>query len=939
MKIDLFNMEEFIELNHLQEVTSSILFQRGGIPHPNGLISNEIFGITTKSRKETFAYIDLHGYFFHPHIYKALKRLYRNVERIINGTEYYSINEQGQLVRDDKNGETGIEFLYNNWEKIKWEYSADTGMRNERIDLITKSKKNEIFTKYCIVIPAYYRDITYSKSGGGETGNINQLYSKLIRYCGLLKEKDMFDFQFSATNYNIQSTLVEIYDYFKVKLEKKNGLLRKYLLGKNVDYCTRTVITAPTFHADRPEEMITDFKHAALPISQICSLAYPFIMYWVKNFFEREVIDAQLNKVLYDISSNEEKALLQIDNPQDVFNEKYFKQKIDLFWKDPESRFDKIEIPIKGSNKKYYLAFRGKKLNPESKLELATQSSRALTWCDILYMAAVDVTNDKHCLVTRYPLLDEFGIFIAKIRVVSTTETEVVSYNGQVYNNYPKIDFSIPPEKMASKFIDSVQFSNSYLPGLDGDYDGDQTTVKIVFTQEANEECKRAMLSKSYFINASGQNIRKVENEAIQTFYTMTKDPKDSDKTLSKEDIEMFTSLKPGDITFSKLVEWFGNTVDISDDKKENKSAKKSKYNCTDKMTIDGSTYAGISNTIQTTLGKFIFNKLLIEETRLTDILGYQNGVMEEKAFGKMEKKITAELKDDHVTVDQMYKYIDMRDWLGLQFHSVITTSFTPKVLRVPPEVKKLKKELLEKYKNEIANNDPKASEAIEKALVAKVTETLKDDVGMDLYISGARGSIGNNYKNMYLMRGAIKNEMYGGYNILTSGLLDGLEKKDIAPHSNEIIGGAYPKAKGTAVSGYLSKELISAMQAETLAEKGSDCGTLAYLNITIPSDRSDDFAYRYIIDNNKLVCLTPDVLPKYIGKTVKLRSPMFCIGYGKEKCLCNMCAGDFYYKLGKVHIGLLCSRPAETTKRLGMKKFHENNIKTQQINVDDILL
>ena len=570
---------------------------------------------------------------------------------------------------------------------------------------------------------------------------------------------------------------------------------------------------------------------------------------------------------------------------------------------------------------------------------MASQYSRPLTWCDILFMACCDITKDKYCLVTRYPLLDEFGVFIAQIRVSSTTETEVVQYNGQIYNNYPKIDLSVPKEKMASKFIDSVQFSNSYLPGLDGDYDGDQTTVKIVFTQEANEECRRAMNSKAYFINASGQNIRKVENEAIQTFYTMTKDPKENDRTLTKEDIEMFTSLKPGDVTFTKLVEWFGDTVDISDDKRSGKKVNKSKYNCTDKMTIDSSMYSAVNGKVETTLGKFIFNKLLIEEIGLIDILGYQNGVMEEKAFGKFEKKITAELKDDHVSVDQMYKYIDMRDWLGLQFHSLITTSFTPKVLRVPPEVKKMKKELLEQYKDRLEAGDPTASEAIEKALVAKVTETLKDDVGMDLYISGARGSIGNNYKNMYLMRGAIKNEMYGGYDILTSGLLDGLEKKDIAAHSNEIIGGAYPKAKGTAVSGYLSKELISAMQAETLAEKDSDCGTLGYLTITIPKDKADDFAYRYIIENGKLVCLTTDVLPNYAGKTVKLRSPMFCIGYGKERCLCNKCAGDFYYKLGKVNIGLLCSRPAETTKRLGMKKFHENNIKTQQINVDDMLI
>ena len=465
MKIDLFNMEEFIELNHLQEVTSGILFQRGGIPHPNGLISNEIFGITTRSRKETFAYIDLHGYFFHPHIYKALKRLYRNVEKIVNGEEYYSIDNTGKLVKDD-DGDTGIEFLYNNWSKIKWEYSIDQGMRNERIDLVTKTKKNEVFMHYCLVIPAFYRDVTYSKSGSGETGNINQLYAKLIRYSGLVRDKDMFDFQFNATNYNIQSTLVEIYDYFKTKLEKKNGLLRKYLLGRNVDYCTRTVITAPNFHAERPSDMITDFRHAALPISQICSLAYPFIMHWVKNFFEREVIDVPLKDTIYNFSDTSS-GTVQLADPALVFNEKYYKKMIDLYFRDPESRFNRIEVPLKGTNKKGYLVFRGKLLDPNTKAELATQANRYLTWTDILYMAACDVTKDKFCLVTRYPLLDEFGIFLAEIRVVSTTETVVASYNGQVYPWYPKIDFNVPADKIASKFIDSVQFSNSYLPGLD----------------------------------------------------------------------------------------------------------------------------------------------------------------------------------------------------------------------------------------------------------------------------------------------------------------------------------------------------------------------------------------------------------------------------------------------------------------------------------------
>ena len=161
-----------------------------------------------------------------------------------------------------------------------------------------------------------------------------------------------------------------------------------------------------------------------------------------------------------------------------------------------------------------------------------------------------------------------------------------------------------------------------------------------------------------------------------------------------------------------------------------------------------------------------------------------------------MEKTVTAAIKDDKMTIDQMYKFVDTRDWLGLQLHSVITTSFTPSIVKVPPSVKKLKKELLIKYKDGLAKNDPQVSEKMEKELIAATKEAFKDDIGMDLYVSGARGSIGNNYKNMYLMRGAIKNTVGDeSFDVLTNSLLDGLDKKSIAPHSNSILAGAYPKA------------------------------------------------------------------------------------------------------------------------------------------------
>ena len=97
MRIDLFDVKDFIEINKLQEVTSPVLFQRGDIPHPDGLVSNRIFGTTVQSRKNTFAYINLHGHFFHPHVYKAIKRMFRNMEKIISGEQYYIINNKGIL--------------------------------------------------------------------------------------------------------------------------------------------------------------------------------------------------------------------------------------------------------------------------------------------------------------------------------------------------------------------------------------------------------------------------------------------------------------------------------------------------------------------------------------------------------------------------------------------------------------------------------------------------------------------------------------------------------------------------------------------------------------------------------------------------------------------------------------------------------------------------
>ena len=132
-----------------------------------------------------------------------------------------------------------------------------------------------------------------------------------------------------------------------------------------------------------------------------------------------------------------------------------------------------------------------------------------------------------------------------------------------------------------------------------------------------------------------------------------------------------------------------------------------------------------------------------------------------------------------------------------------------------------------------------------------------------------------------------------------------------------------------------MSKQLLAAMQNEVLDEPGTDCGCTKTVPVVITNKNGKDFEYRYIVDGNKLVCLNPTNLPKYIGKEVHLRSPEYCI----NPKICNICAGELEYKLGKRNVGLGTSRISNALLKLGMKKFHTANIQSKQIDVADMLI
>ena len=117
LRADLIDPDKLVKVNDLKEVTNPIFFAKNGQPTSDGLLSNEIFGITHYDRANTYAYIELHETFINPLIYKLWCKVDKNVKACVHGIKNFSI-KNGELVEDDE-GDNGINFLIKNIEQLK----------------------------------------------------------------------------------------------------------------------------------------------------------------------------------------------------------------------------------------------------------------------------------------------------------------------------------------------------------------------------------------------------------------------------------------------------------------------------------------------------------------------------------------------------------------------------------------------------------------------------------------------------------------------------------------------------------------------------------------------------------------------------------------------------------------------------------------------------
>ena len=359
------------------------------------------------------------------------------------------------------------------------------------------------------------------------------------------------------------------------------------------------------------------------------------------------------------------------------------------------------------------------------------------------------------------------------------------------------------------------------------------------------------------------------------------------------------------------------------------------KYRFEDKVTLNKGDLGNVSSKIETTLGRLLVNKFLFSDG-LMGVVPYVNEPITKKKLGAFEQLIANALVDNVIDSETLTRYYDRIQWLGFALHSIVCASLSEKTIYPLPEVMKLKEELFKKYADELKGpNALVVASKIEDILMDEAKKVLKDDPGIDFYNSGLKASFKGTYKDMMIVKGPVWNNVTKRFDIIKSCLATGIEKDEIDSFGSQVISGAYPKAVETRDSGYQTKKFFACYQNVMLDEPGSDCRSKAYKEVLLTSSNYGANKYRYINDNGKLVCLTPEIAPKYFNKVVQMRSPMYCCG---EK-LCNKCAGELPYRLKLTNIGLTISDIGSCMLNAGMKGFHDSTVDLYEIKIDDLLL
>jgi len=347
-----------------------------------------------------------------------------------------------------------------------------------------------------------------------------------------------------------------------------------------------------------------------------------------------------------------------------------------------------------------------------------------------------------------------------------------------------------------------------------------------------------------------------------------------------------------------------------------------------DIIEIDSS-IKNVKGKIKTTYGKLLLNSVLLIDP-FGDIIPYIN----DSPFDMLKIKtfIIDKVLEKKIDASMIYRFFTNYDYIST-LCELFVPSISKNLLTLNQKVEKKKKMLFKENKDNL--NDSVTMVKIENELI-NLDKELNSDEDSKGFVTDKSFDI--HRKRMFSTFGIIEpfGEEKKDFYFAKGNLDDGWDKGDLPHIFNEIRKSIYGRGIDTAKGGAITNDMARIFQDTLITQE--DCKTKRGISFKITNNNKNQLINRYIIEDNKTILVTKDIISKYINKTVTLRSPMTCAV--KDGNYCYKCC-DYLWEIKKLKLlNVIPVKISSSIMMLSMKSMHGTKTSFYQIDkLDKFLL
>lgn len=343
-----------------------------------------------------------------------------------------------------------------------------------------------------------------------------------------------------------------------------------------------------------------------------------------------------------------------------------------------------------------------------------------------------------------------------------------------------------------------------------------------------------------------------------------------------------------------------------------------------DRLILDEGELANVKTKVTTTYGNALFNMQCLIDP-FGDRIEFQVGKVKIKA---LEARLSDWAREGSLETKDYLRFCNNVTALSGLTQVTVPAASAQSLTGDPGRIA-LREELLEKYKDRL--DDPSVIATIDAELEKMDREWIANSPSAGFYMKDKSFAIVR--KRLFYMLGAEQQKDSTKLHLTATALAEGLNYEDLPAMLTTQRLGAFNRGANTALGGESVKFYLRAFQNSVIAEE--DCGSELTLTYPVTKSNWKEFIGFFILVGKKPKLVTSDIAKDAIGKTISIRSPIYCKTEGAN--LCVTCMGDQSRASPKA-IGELAAAVGSQHMLAMMSAVHGNALKLAEYDPTESL-